>query len=135
METEIFKLSAYELVEAYKNKTLSPVEVTKSIIDRANKIDKEVNAFVLIDEEKAILQARQSEERWQSSSQKSSIDGVPTAIKDLLYTTGVAITPGVDFDENRGNKTIRFSYARSHNDIKEGLIKIKKFMKLKGYIN
>ena len=86
METEIFKLSAYELVEAYKNKTLSPVEVTKSIIDRANKIDKEVNAFVLIDEEKAILQARQSEERWQSSSQKSSIDGVPTAIKDLLYT-------------------------------------------------
>ena len=56
-------------------------------------------------------------------------------VKDLLYTTGVAITPGVDFDENRGNKTIRFSYARSHNDIKEGLIKIKKFMKLKGYIN
>ena len=48
METEIFKLSAHELSEAYNNKTLSPVEVTKSIIDRINNIDKDINAFGIL---------------------------------------------------------------------------------------
>jgi len=98
LEIEIFKLSAFELSEAYKDKTLSPVEVTQSIINRINTIDKDINAFVFIDEEKALKQARDSESRWNSNSQKSPIDGVPTAIKDLLYTKG--------WPTLRGSKTI-----------------------------
>jgi len=49
--------------------------------------------------------------------------------KDVLDQAGVAITPGLDFDQKRGNSTIRFSYARSTDDIKEGSERIKKFMK------
>ena len=49
--------------------------------------------------------------------------------KDVLEQAGVAITPGLDFDQKRGNSTIRFSYARSTDDIKEGSERIKKFMK------
>ncbi len=56
-------------------------------------------------------------------------------VRELLDHSGVAITPGIDFDEKRGKKTVRFSYARSHEDIKEGLRKIKQFMCEKGYIN
>ena len=56
MEIEIFKLSAFELSEAYKDKTLSPVEVTQSIINRINTIDKDINAFVFIDEENNLIQ-------------------------------------------------------------------------------
>ena len=41
---------------------------------------------IFIDEESAMQQAKESEIRWKNSSQKSPIDGVPTAIKDLLYT-------------------------------------------------
>ena len=50
--------------------------------------------------------------------------------KDVLDQAGVAITPGLDFDQKRGNSTIRFSYARSTEDIKEGAERIKKFMKI-----
>ena len=50
--------------------------------------------------------------------------------KDVLEKAGVAITPGLDFDQKRGNSTIRFSYARSTEDIKEGAERIKKFMKI-----
>ena len=50
--------------------------------------------------------------------------------KDVLEKAGVAITPGLDFDQKRGNSTIRFSYARSTEDIKEGAKRIKKFMKI-----
>ena len=50
--------------------------------------------------------------------------------KDVLEQAGVAITPGLDFDQKRGNSTIRFSYARSTEDIIEGIRRIKKFMKI-----
>ena len=49
--------------------------------------------------------------------------------KEVLDNAGVAITPGLDFDQKRGNSTIRFSYARSTEDIIEGANRIKKFMK------
>ena len=48
--------------------------------------------------------------------------------KEILDKVGVAITPGLDFDQKRGNKTIRFSYARGTNDIIEGVKRLKKFM-------
>ena len=37
----------------------------------------------------------------------------------MLTETGVATTPGVDFDENRGHGYLRFSYAGSTGDIAE----------------
>ena len=49
---------------------------------------------------------------------------------DVLEQVGVAITPGLDFDQKRGKSTIRFSYARSTEDIIEGAKRIKNFMKL-----
>ena len=49
--------------------------------------------------------------------------------KKVLDQAGVDITPGLDFDQKRGNKTIRFSYARSTEDIIEGANRIKNFMK------
>ena len=48
--------------------------------------------------------------------------------KEILDRAGVAITPGLDFDQKRGNKTIRFSYAGGTNDIIEGVKRLKKFM-------
>ena len=49
--------------------------------------------------------------------------------KEVLDKAGVAITPGLDFDQKRGNSTIRFSYARSTADIIEGMKRINFFMK------
>ena len=40
---------------------------------------------------------------------------------ELLETVGVALTPGWDFDPIRGGNFIRFSYARSTEDVAEGL--------------
>jgi len=98
MKTEIYKLSALELSEAYKNKTLSPVEATYSVLERIKNIDEKLNAYVFIDENLAISQAKESEIRWNKGNQKSNIDGVPTAIKDLLLTKG--------WPTLRGSKTV-----------------------------
>lgn len=47
---------------------------------------------------------------------------------EILERAGVAVTPGLDFDPVRGNTTLRFSYARSTEDIREGLARLKAFM-------
>lgn len=52
----------------------------------------------------------------------------------VLKEAKVAITPGLDFDSKRGNSTIRFSYARSTEDIIKGLEKLNMFMKNNKYI-
>ena len=47
---------------------------------------------------------------------------------EILEKAGVAVTPGLDFDPVRGHQTLRFSYARSTEDIVEGLSRLKSFM-------
>ena len=52
----------------------------------------------------------------------------------VLKEANVAITPGLDFDPKRGNFTIRFSYARSTEDITRGIDRLNIFMKNNKYI-
>ncbi|NVO26978.1 aminotransferase class I/II-fold pyridoxal phosphate-dependent enzyme [Donghicola sp. C2-DW-16] len=47
---------------------------------------------------------------------------------EILEKAGVAVTPGLDFDPDRGAGTLRFSYARATADIEEGLRRLTEFM-------
>ncbi|MGB5069133.1 MAG: aminotransferase class I/II-fold pyridoxal phosphate-dependent enzyme [Albidovulum sp.] len=47
---------------------------------------------------------------------------------EILDKAGVAVTPGLDFDPVRGGGTLRFSYARSTADIRDGLARLAAFM-------
>ncbi|MCT8328583.1 pyridoxal phosphate-dependent aminotransferase [Albidovulum sediminis] len=51
---------------------------------------------------------------------------------EILDKAGVAVTPGLDFDPVRGARTLRFSYARSTADIREGLARLHEFMRRRG---
>lgn len=48
---------------------------------------------------------------------------------EILDKAGVAVTPGLDFDAARGHRWLRFSYARSTADIREGLDRLARFMR------
>lgn len=59
----------------------------------------------------------------------SEITGDSRALAaEILEKAGVAVTPGLDFDPVRGHTTMRFSYARSTDDIREGLARLAAFM-------
>ena len=53
---------------------------------------------------------------------------------EILEEAGVAVTPGLDFDLERGAGTLRFSYARATADIEEGLERLERFMRARGHI-
>ena len=48
---------------------------------------------------------------------------------EILQDAGVAVTPGLDFDPERGHKTLRFSYARSTEDMIEGVARLQAWYK------
>ncbi|MCR8546309.1 aminotransferase class I/II-fold pyridoxal phosphate-dependent enzyme [Salipiger sp. P9] len=51
---------------------------------------------------------------------------------EILDKAGVAVTPGLDFDPDRGKGTLRFSYAQGTAEIEEGLDRLRRFMAARG---
>jgi aspartyl-tRNA(Asn)/glutamyl-tRNA(Gln) amidotransferase subunit A len=86
--TDPADLQAVELLAAYRDRTLSPVEATGAVLARIARLDPQVNAFCLVDEAAALSAARASEERWARGEPCGALDGVPVSIKDLLLTRG-----------------------------------------------
>ncbi|WP_245905889.1 amidase [Mycolicibacterium palauense] len=79
---------AVDLIEGYRSGTLSPVEATRAALDAIDRYDGALNAFILVDAEGALASARASEQRWRAGSPLGPGDGVPTSIKDALWTQG-----------------------------------------------
>lgn len=88
MSDELHRLSASELVLAYRRRKLSPVEATRAVLAQISRREPELNAFVLLDPEAALRDARASEARWHTSKPLGLLDGVPISVKDLLLTRG-----------------------------------------------
>lgn len=90
--------SAAELAAAYRNRSVSPLEVTKSLLARIDRLNPSINAYCHVAHETALADARSSDARWAKGAPLSPIDGVPTGIKDLIVTNGMPTL--------RGSKTV-----------------------------
>ncbi len=86
MSGDVCALSAVALVSAYRDRRLSPVEVTRAILERIERLQGTYNAFCVVDAERALAQARQSEARWMRGEPAGAVDGVPVTVKDLILT-------------------------------------------------
>jgi aspartyl-tRNA(Asn)/glutamyl-tRNA(Gln) amidotransferase subunit A len=75
--------SVGELVEAFRERRISPVEVTRAALARIARHNGAVNAFCLVDEERALQSARESERRWSRREPLGPLDGVPATVKEL----------------------------------------------------
>ena len=92
--TDLCYLSATELLTAYRARTLSPVEVTRAILERIDRVNPTLNAYVTITAERAMDDARAAEAAWMSNNPTGSLIGVPISIKDITPTKGIRTTRG-----------------------------------------
>ncbi|MBN9073429.1 MAG: amidase [Rhizobiales bacterium] len=83
-----------ELTAAYRSGALSPVDVVREALDRAETVNARFNAFVSIDREGAMADARASEQRWRAGAPASRIDGVPATVKDIVAVRGQPLRAG-----------------------------------------
>jgi Asp-tRNA(Asn)/Glu-tRNA(Gln) amidotransferase A subunit family amidase len=92
--SELYDLSAAELSGAFRDRTLSPVDVTRAVLDRIETWEPSINAMYVIDADGALEQAAASEVRWGDGESLSPLDGVPITIKENIATTGVPVPLG-----------------------------------------
>jgi aspartyl-tRNA(Asn)/glutamyl-tRNA(Gln) amidotransferase subunit A len=81
-------LSATELLAAYRDGSLSPVEVARDALDRIEAVNDAVNAYCLVDPDRTLADAAASEKRWRAGEPEGLLDGVPVSIKDILLSRG-----------------------------------------------
>ncbi len=100
---DISTLSATDLLAAYANKTLSPLDVVKDALQRIDRFEPAVNAFTIVDVDGALAGARASEARWVKGEPMGLADGIVTTIKSNVATRG--------WHARRGSATIDYKAA------------------------
>ena len=86
MSHEILQMTAMQLLQHYRDKSLSPVEVAAAMLDQIEAVDPATNGFCLLDRETSLALAAESEQRYQQGVAQGLLDGVPVAVKDVFLT-------------------------------------------------
>jgi aspartyl-tRNA(Asn)/glutamyl-tRNA(Gln) amidotransferase subunit A len=89
MSAEFDVMTARELARRIAAREVSPVEVTRRALGRAEATQKSLNAFVLIMDEQALVAARAAEDAVMRGDPLGSLHGVPFSAKDLIAVGGV----------------------------------------------
>lgn len=88
-----------ELSRQLAARTVSSVELTRSYLDRIAQHDAALNAFITVDAEKSLAQARAADERI-ARGDRGPLTGIPVAHKDLFCAKGWRTTCGSKMLEN-----------------------------------
>jgi len=89
MADELCFLSAHELLGLYRRRELSPLEVTRAVLDQISAANPRINALYYVDTDGALGAARASQARWLRVEPQGLLDGVPVTLKDSIYVRGM----------------------------------------------
>lgn len=92
--------SAFDFADAYRNGTTTPEEVAQKVLDHiqaSDAGDKPLRAFIAVNRDDVMRQARESTERHKAGKPLGILDGVPVAIKDEMDMTPYPTTVGTAF--------------------------------------
>src|SRR5579872_3534222 len=103
---DIAFLTIAELNRAYEQRELSPVEVTKALLDRIGKLDHRLHSFIRVTEDVALIEAAEAEMALRAGRRRGPMHGIPFALKDIVETAGIATT---------GHSKLRQHYVPEHD--------------------
>jgi len=86
--------TAAQMAEALAKGETTSVELTQAHLDRVGEVDGQVKAFLHVDTEGALAQAKDVDARRAKGEKLSPIAGIPLALKDVLAQKGVPTTAG-----------------------------------------
>jgi aspartyl-tRNA(Asn)/glutamyl-tRNA(Gln) amidotransferase subunit A len=90
-----------ELAARLRRKEISPVEVTRGCLDRIEKLNPALNAFIAVTGESALAEARTAEIEISCGEWRGPLHGIPIALKDLIDTAGTRTTAASGLFQNR----------------------------------
>ncbi|MGE0442104.1 MAG: amidase [Gemmatimonadales bacterium] len=78
-----------------RRKEISPVELTRAMLDRITTLDGRLHAYAIVMPDHAMAAARRAESEIQAGRYRGPLHGVPVAVKDLCYTRGTPTRGGL----------------------------------------
>src|SRR5207244_6580512 len=92
MNPEVLTLTA--AVQAIRGGSLSPLDLAKTFLARMEQVESQVRAWVTVDHEAVLAEARQCEVEARASQYRGPLHGIPIGVKDIFYTKGLRTTMG-----------------------------------------
>ena len=94
-----------ELLRGFGRRSISPVEVTRSLLEAIERDNPRLHAYVDVYAEAALLRAKASEQRYACGLPVGLLEGVPLAVKDLLHIEGRRTSAGSTIHAGRAPAT------------------------------
>ena len=86
--------SISDLAPRLRCKEISPVELTRLYLARAQRLNPLLNAYITLTEEQALADAARAEREINQGQYRGPLHGIPFSIKDNLATRGIRTTAG-----------------------------------------
>jgi amidase len=83
-----------ELAALIQSRQISPIEVTQALLERITQLDQRYQSYATVMADHALQAARVAEQQIHAGTYRGPLHGVPVAVKDLCYTTGVRTMGG-----------------------------------------
>ena len=95
MSDDLYPLCATEALARFEAKTLSPLELMRAVLERAERVEPRINAFTETFAERALEQAALAESRYaRPRTRRRPLEGLPLAVKDESGIAGQRTTQG-----------------------------------------
>ena len=92
--SELWWMSAVELAAAIQTRRLSPVEITRAVLERIETVNPRLNAYCTVAAERALAEATAAEAAVLRGEGAGVLHGLPISFKDLTATAGIRTTMG-----------------------------------------
>jgi aspartyl-tRNA(Asn)/glutamyl-tRNA(Gln) amidotransferase subunit A len=92
--SELLAFDVAALSDKIRSRQISPVELTEAYLDRIEKTDRQLRAYITVTAERARQAAKAAESKVANGAWRGPLHGIPVALKDLCYTKGVLTTGG-----------------------------------------
>ena len=96
-DTDLTQLSITQASELVRQRVLSPLALTRAYLERIETHDKQINSFITLDREGALLAAGLAEAEIGRGEWRGLLHGIPVGLKDLFATRGQRTTAGALF--------------------------------------
>ncbi len=91
---ELTELSIIDAAGRIRQRTVSPVELTRAYLDRIEKHDGACRCYLTVLRDEALAAAKTAEREIGQGHYRGPLHGIPIALKDLIQTKGVRTTCG-----------------------------------------
>ena len=91
---ETTRMSIRELAALIGRGELSPVEVARAHLDRIERLDPDLRAYITVMADGALADAKKAESEIAAGARRGPLHGVPVAVKDIIYTKGTLTSAG-----------------------------------------